>query len=109
MNRQAIDPAPLALTLALTLALASCAATDPYERPGMWQPEGVVAGNIAAMLDHPSDLRRGRGDPGVTRLQGQMAVARIWEGRERPLPNSPADAGPTPNGPEPPPTAPGGH
>lgn len=76
--------------LLLAISMAGCAETDPYERPGMWQPEGANAGNMAAMIERPADLRRGRGDPGATRVESQLAVARIWEGHERPLLN---DAG----------------
>ena len=45
------------------LALAGCAESDPYRRPGMWQPEGANAANMAAMVERKSDLVHGRGDP----------------------------------------------
>lgn len=47
--------------LALPLLAAGCADLDPYRREGMWQPEGVVQGNMAAMVANPTDLVRGRG------------------------------------------------
>ena len=70
-----------ALLLAL-LAICGCEQTDPYRRTGMWQPEGVNAGNIAAQVADPSVLVRGRGRTGGTR-DGVEAAERLVQGRPR--------------------------
>jgi type IV pilus biogenesis protein CpaD/CtpE len=70
------------LGLALLL-MAGCAETDPYRRPGMWQPEGANAANIAAMVERPSDLVRGRSDRTPEIRQGRDAVERLWDDRQR--------------------------
>ncbi|MBV8912810.1 MAG: hypothetical protein JOZ05_07215 [Acetobacteraceae bacterium] len=66
--------------------LAGCAETDPYRRPGMWQPEGANAANLAAMVELPSDLVRGRSDRTALTRESQGAVERLWEDRARPFP-----------------------
>lgn len=76
--------AVLTSTLTACLLLSGCDAThaanqiDPYKREGMWRPEGVNAGNIAAQLADPRDLVRGRGDSGPQVKQAANAVTRIW-------------------------------
>ncbi len=71
----------------------------------MWQPEGVNAGNIAAMAVDPHDLIRGQGTSGPGWKTGADAVDRLWQGKPRPLLGSTQPQ--SPNG-EPPPAA-GGH
>ena len=83
----------LATSIAATLLLPGCdehqlAQVDPYKREGMWRPEGINAGNIAAQLADPRDLVRGRGDSTPQIKQATRAVNRIW--------------GPTPGGGTPP-------
>lgn len=68
----------------LLAAAAGCSETDPYSRPGMWQPEGANAGNMAAMVANPSDLVRGQAGQGVTRQSGEAAVLRLWLGAVKP-------------------------
>lgn len=70
---------PAAFLLAL-LAISGCAVTDPYRRTGMWQPEGVNAGNIAAQVADPRVLVRGHGRTGGT-LDGVDAAERLVQGR----------------------------
>jgi type IV pilus biogenesis protein CpaD/CtpE len=71
---------------ALILLLSGCAAVDPYRRPGMWQPEGANAANMAAMVERPFDLLRGRKDRTARTHHARDAVERLWEERQRPLP-----------------------
>lgn len=84
-----------ALVGLFALSVSACAITDPYLRPGAWQPEGANAGNIAAQLERPTDLHRGRATGRPLPVEAQLAVARIYEGRERPLGHgAAAEAGP---------------
>jgi type IV pilus biogenesis protein CpaD/CtpE len=66
--------------------LCGCAETDPYQRPGLWQPEGVNAGNIATMAQDPRDLIRGHATPGPEWRSGAAAVDRWWNDKAKPLP-----------------------
>lgn len=70
------------------LAVAGCAATDPYARAGTWQPTGANSRNIAAMAANKQDLIRGRGSPGSDPIESSSAVFRLWEGTPRALPAS---------------------
>lgn len=69
----------------LCLVCVGCSAADPYDRPGMWQPEGDNASNIAAMAERPFDLIRGRGESTPQIFEGRDAVQRLWQDRARPL------------------------
>ena len=73
-----------ALLLGIIL-LAGCAETDPYSRPGMWQPEGANGANLAAMVERPSDLVRGRSDRTAITRESRDAVERLWGDRVRPF------------------------
>ena len=90
-----------ATTIALLTLLSGCSGADPYTRPGMWQPEGVNSSNIAAMVERPSDLVRGRADRSTEIFAARDAVQRVWEDRARPLhgtTTSNSAALPDPNG-----------
>jgi type IV pilus biogenesis protein CpaD/CtpE len=76
-----------ALLLACLLALAGCDSTDPYLRPGMWQPTGANQRNLAAMVVNPSDLIRGHGESGSDGRRADIAVSRVLEDRTRSLPD----------------------
>lgn len=80
------------LPLLAVALLCGCAATDPYRRAGMWQPDGANAGNIAAMLADPMDLVRGRDATGGERRLGAAAVQRLWDDRVKAL-QDPTSAG----------------
>src|ERR1700722_18591537 len=56
MTRTTASFLPLALASLLLLALAGCAQTDPYTRPGAWRPNGANDANLRAMVVVPSDL-----------------------------------------------------
>ena len=70
----------------VVLALAGCADTDPYMKPGRWQPTGANAVNLAAMVAKPTDLIRGRGATSAIGLEATPPVARLWSGKLTPLP-----------------------
>ena len=84
----------------LVLALCSgCGATDPYERDDLWQPEGAVQGNMAAMVADPHDLVAGHG-PASPAAYGTHAVEDLWNGHPKALLSSTAatDSGSGPSG-----------
>jgi type IV pilus biogenesis protein CpaD/CtpE len=58
-------------------ALAACTEHEPYHQEGQWQPEGVNAGNMAAMAADPLDFIRGRGTTTPERHAAD-AVTRLW-------------------------------
>lgn len=70
--------------LALGL-IAGCSTVDPYLRPGMWQPDGVNAGNIAAMVADPRDMIRAQHPPAAAWKTGAAAVDRLWQDKAKPL------------------------
>ena len=65
---------------------AGCARIDLYQRPGMWQPEGVNDRDLAVMVQDPRDLVRGHGDNGPAWQAGAAAVDRLWRDKVKPLP-----------------------
>ena len=75
--------------------LAGCAETDPYLKSGMWQPVGANARNLAAMVETPTDLLRGRGTTGTPGVEAAPAVSRYWSGKATPLPASSTQQSPT--------------
>lgn len=78
-------------------ALAGCTTppwSDPFERPGTWQPTGVNDANLRAMAQNPADLERGRG---ATTAQGFSAVRpvdNLVRGQRPQLPQVNSAAGP---------------
>jgi hypothetical protein len=72
-------------SLALAFGCAGCAAIDPYQRAGMWQPTGAVQANLAAMVADPADLTMGRGDSQTGHYQTTTAVDRLWADQPKPL------------------------
>jgi len=87
-------------TLAVTafalggLPLSGCAQVDPYTRTGMWQPGGVNARNLAAMVVQPTDLLRGRGSEQAQGVTSTSAVMRLLNGTPTPLPTLSASSAP---------------
>jgi len=78
--------------------LGGCAATDPYQRAGNWQPNHVNDLNLAAMVAVPSDLVRGVADDHLGNGQNvATAVDRQQSEKAYPLPDS-AIAKVTPSG-----------
>jgi len=86
-----LSPAAGVLCVAAGL-VAGCARLDPYQRPGMWQPEGVNDRNIAAMVQDPRDLAHGRGDGGPAWNTGAAAVDRLWRDKVKPFPTDQTQA-----------------
>jgi hypothetical protein len=82
--RRLVTSAMTLSCLAFTL-LAGCAQTDPYLRPGMWRPDGVNDGNIAAMVQDSRDLVRGHAAQGPEWMTPAAAVDRLWQDKPKPL------------------------
>ncbi len=76
------------LLLALSGALASCAQTDPYTRPGEWHPLGANAANLRAMAADPRDLYQGRASADQPGDIAAAAVARLRADAVKRLPAS---------------------
>ncbi|MGG5817308.1 hypothetical protein [Falsiroseomonas sp. HW251] len=69
--------------------LAGCTVppwSDPFDRPGTWQPTGANEANLRAMAQNPADLERGQG---ATTAQGATAfrpIDRFVRGQRAALP-----------------------
>jgi hypothetical protein len=73
------------IAVLVPLALcAGCNATDPYQRASLWQPDGVVQGDMAAMVADPHDLVAGHG-PDSPAQYGPDGVQPLWNGNPKPL------------------------
>jgi type IV pilus biogenesis protein CpaD/CtpE len=71
-----------------TLSLASCDATDPYHREGVWRPNGANDANLRAMVVAPSDLVSGVSDTSGNGQQAAAAIDRYRNDKMRLLPDS---------------------
>ena len=80
MSRVMVRSCGLAALTAILLAGCTGRELDPYDQAGMWQPEGVVQGNLAAMVVNPHDLILGRGTAAPSVKQASSAVDRLWKG-----------------------------
>ena len=80
---------PIAPLLLLLVGVAGCDTNiDPYQREGVWRPNGANAANLRAMVAVPADLVAAR--PAAPGNGGLVAAAldRLREDRVRPLPDS---------------------
>ncbi len=71
---------------AALLLLAGCAATDPYQREGVWRPTGLPKLNFEAQVARPADLVQGRGTEFAEGDTAAQAVERLRQGKVKPLP-----------------------
>jgi len=83
----------LAVVVLVPMALVACDALDADRQADSWQPKGLNAANLAAMVQDPADLARGHGDPGPDRKVGAHAVIEFWEHPTTSLPQDAASAG----------------
>jgi hypothetical protein len=81
-------PNQISLFLGLLLLSTGCAATDPYEREGVWHPNGSNETDLRAMVAMPSDLVQGVGDGHGNSQQAEAAVERLRTDKVKPLPAS---------------------
>jgi hypothetical protein len=74
-------------TLATGIAtmLGGCAFTDPYERPGVWRPNGANDLNRELQVARPTDLVQGRGTTDSDASTASAAVDRMVHDRVRAL------------------------
>jgi hypothetical protein len=61
--------------------------TDPYLRPGTYNPTGVNDANLRVMVANPHDLVEGEGAGASTGAEAAPPVARVLAGKRYPLPS----------------------
>jgi hypothetical protein len=71
---------------ALLVAGCSYDTTDPYQRPGTYNPTGDNDANLRAMVANPHDLVEGTGPGLSTGAEAAPPVARLLAGKRYPLP-----------------------
>jgi hypothetical protein len=70
------------------LLVAGCSyLTDPYQRPGTYNPTGVNDANLRAMVANPHDLVEGEGAGSSIGAVAAPPVARVLAGKRYPLPS----------------------
>ena len=75
-------------TIAAAISLGGCAAMDPFERPGMWQPIGANDLNRELQVARPTDLVMGRGTTDSYGVTAAAAVDRLQRDRVKALPQT---------------------
>jgi len=83
--------------LAALPLLAGCETppfSDPFARPGSWQPTGINDANLRAMAADPAHLQRGVGTQTSPATLPAAAVGRLNEGQRAPLPRESSAQGP---------------
>jgi uncharacterized membrane protein YgcG len=73
---------------AAAVTLGACAAIDPFERPGVWQPIGSNDLNRELQVARPTDLVLGRGTTTSDGIQAAAAVDRLAHDKVKQLPQS---------------------
>ena len=72
---------------ALLVAGCDTYLTDPFQRPGTYNPTGVNDANLRVMVANPHDLVEGTGPGASTGAEAAPPVARVLAGKRYPLPN----------------------
>ena len=75
--------------LILAPVLAGCTVpphSDPFDRPGSWQPTGVNDANLRAMVAEPAHLQRGVGTQTDLGMTAVPPVDRLINGERPALP-----------------------
>jgi hypothetical protein len=70
------------------LLIAGCTydLSDPYQRPGTYNPLGVNDANLRVMVANPHDLVEGTGASVSAGAEAAPPVARVLAGKPYPLP-----------------------
>src|SRR6478672_1849313 len=71
---------------ALLVAGCDTYLTDPYQRPGTWNPTGDNDANLRVMVANPHDLVEGTGQSTSAGAEAGPPVARVLAGKRYPLP-----------------------
>jgi hypothetical protein len=72
---------------ALIVSGCSYDLTDPYQRPGTYNPTGVNDANLRTMVANPHDLVEGTGQGTSLGAEAAPPVARLLAGKRYPLPD----------------------
>jgi len=75
--------------LILAPVLAGCTVppySDPFDRPGTWQPTGVNEANLRVMAADPAHLQRGVGTNTALAAESVPPVDRLFRGQRPALP-----------------------
>lgn len=74
--------------LMVALLVTGCAydMSDPYQRPGTWNPTGDNDANLRVMVANPHDLVEGTGQSTSAGAEAGPPVARVLAGKRYPLP-----------------------
>ncbi len=72
---------------ALIVSGCSYDLTDPYQRPGTYNPGGANDANLRTMVANPHDLVEGTGQGASTGAEAAPPVARVLAGKRYPLPD----------------------
>jgi hypothetical protein len=67
--------------------------SDPFDRPGTWQPTGVNDANIRAMAANPAHVQRGVGTSTELAAEAVPPVDRLFRGQRPALPRESSTAG----------------
>jgi hypothetical protein len=74
------------LTVILLFAGCTYDMSDPYMRPGTWNPTGDNDANLRAMVANPHDLVVGTGQGTSAGAEAAPPAARLLAGKRYPLP-----------------------
>jgi hypothetical protein len=74
--------------LFLLLGLAACQQTDPYQREGVWRPNGANDANLRAMVAVPADLAAATPAGPADGSLAAAALARLRHDQVKPLQDS---------------------
>jgi hypothetical protein len=74
--------------LLIALLVTGCTndMSDPYLRPGTWNPTADNDANLRAMVANPHDLVEGTGQGASAGAEAAPPVARVLAGKRYPLP-----------------------
>jgi hypothetical protein len=78
----------LTALLLLLVVVTGCHQLDPYQREGVWRPNGANAADLRAMVAVPADLAAGRPAAPANGGLAAEALDRLRQDRVRPLPDS---------------------